>query len=446
MVVDIPLQSTRVDFVEGDMNIDQYCFENYDNVLDSVDGTFKFNETVERFLEKQRAVVDDVDDVDTSDSLEELPLDQDHNPSQDDKRDVNDNDLELLRAKNLTLKIELEKKELLLNERENELKLAQLEISELTNDKHLLKEEVRGKNDALDTATAKTNSLEENKKTLESKLRTYSNSLRSLIKEKEAKDSHADSSAKVKELAATIKEKNKVIKSAETAQRTLANRLAELEKVVNDKKTDVDDKYKKVNDQLSLRTKEAKKANDDLKKSEKKAKELQEIISDKNKKLSEVENSNTRLRLMKDQAQEIVDKCDKMNKNGVKDDTAKVKKCRFENTGNCKNRNCVDFHPKKICQSFSKLGSCPMESACEHRHPYGVCYEWQNTGVCYKGDECRNKHPIEMAAPRTPNAEPFLGQGSPSGAHREGEGWRTQPSQWSPEQIRHHDQRGQGRW
>ena len=67
----------------------------------------------------------------------------------------------------------------------------------------------------------------------------------------------------------------------------------------------------------------------------------------------------------------------------------------------------------------------------EHRHPYGVCYEWQNTGLCYKGDECRNKHPIEMAAPRTPNAEPFLGQGSPSGAHREGEGWRTQPSQWS---------------
>ena len=129
---------------------------------------------------------------------------------------------------------------------------------------------------------------------------------------------------------------------------------------MNENKSGTDAKYKKTNDQLSLKTKEAKKYNDDLKKAEKRAIELMDTVSEKNKKISELENENVRLRLMKDQAKEIID----------------------------------------------------------------------------EADGCRNCHPLEMSSQRTPDVDPFLGQGSPSGAHREAEGWRTaQPGQ-----------RGKGRW
>ena len=167
-----------------------------------------------------------------------------------------------------------------------------------------------------------------------------------------------------------------------------------------------------------------------------------DIVSDKNRKISELENSNSRLRLMKDQAKEIADK----KSVTPPPSSASVKKCKFENTGNCRNGNkCPEAHSKNTCQSFSKLGSCPLESQCEHRHPYGICYDWQNHGACFKGDICRNRHPIEMAAHRTQNPEHFLGHGSPSGANRVPVERKSKPSQRFPGQPRHHDQR-ESRW
>ena len=131
-------------------------------------------------------------------------------------------------------------------------------------------------------------------------------------------------------------------------------------------KTSVDAKYK--NDQLSIKSKEAKKANEETNKAEKRAKELLETVSEKNKKISEMENTITRLGLLKDQAKEIVEKTVRKPSNSSKmeEDKPKKKRCRFDNTGNCKNRNCEDVHAKKTCQPFSKLGSCSMEASCDH--------------------------------------------------------------------------------
>ena len=201
----------------------------------------------------------------------------------------------------------------MLNEKENELKSLQLEFSEVTNIAHSLKKEVNDKDEALDTATAHINSLEENKKMLESKLNEYTTSLRSIIKEKGAKkrkESDSDDTTKEIELKGIIKEKNKALKSSETAQKVLANKLSEIENKVN---------------------------------------------------------------------------------------------------------------------------------------PYGICYDWQNHGARFKGDICRNRHHIEMAAHRTQNSDHFLGHCSPSGANRAPEERKSKPSQRSPGQTRHHDQRG-GRW
>ena len=161
---------------------------------------------------------------------------------------------------------------------------------------------------------------------------------------------------------------------------------------------------------------------------------------------------------MKDQAKEVIEKTDlKKSHAKASNEPSKLttKKCRYENSGNCKNKNCPEIHPRKTCQPHSKLGSCPLESSCEHRHPYGVCYDWQKFGACHRGDSCRNRHPLEMSAPANSTIDPFLGQGSPSGAHGDTEGWgvqHSQPSQHSQQsqpshqQSRHHDQRGMGRW
>ena len=226
--------------------------------------------------------------------------------------------------------------------------------------------------------------------------------------------------------------------------------MAELENIVSGNKASTDDKYKHINNQLTAKTKEAKKSADDCRVSEKKAKELQEIIASKNKKISELENATSRLKLMKDHAKEAAEKLmpEKEKETIEKTEDKKKKpavKCRFEDTGLCRSKNkCEDIHPKKTCQSHSKLGSCSTASLCELRHPFGVCFEWQRHGYCYSGDDCRNRHPIELARPISYNTEPFLGQSSP---HREQEaaGW-GQGSRWSPSQIHHHDLQGMGRW
>ena len=156
-----------------------------------------------------------------------------------------------------------------------------------------------------------------------------------------------------------------------------------------------------------------------LKESEKRVKDLMESTNLMKKKVSELENSNTRLRLLKDQALETAEKNMKTKDEEV-DDKSKNKKvkCHFENTGVCRQKNdCTDFHPKKTCQAHSKLGSCPLESSCEHRHPHGVCYDWERYGSCYNGDNCRHKHPFDVArASPAANPDHFLGFGSPGGS------------------------------
>ena len=73
-------------------------------------------------------------------------------------------------------------------------------------------------------------------------------------------------------------------------------------------------------------------------------------------------------------------------------------RCHYENSGNCRDQDkCAYYHPKKTCQTQSKLGSCPQESLCEHRHPHRVCPRLQSTGYCASGDRCRNRHPLEYA-------------------------------------------------
>ena len=90
--------------------------------------------------------------------------------------------------------IEIENKDVLLNQRENELKNAQLKVSELASEAHALKDDLNSKEEALNTATAHINTLEEKKKKLESKLTEYTVTLKDLIKEKTEYEGKAEAS------------------------------------------------------------------------------------------------------------------------------------------------------------------------------------------------------------------------------------------------------------
>ena len=102
-------------------------------------------------------------------------------------------------------------------------------------------------------------------------------------------------------------------------------------------------------------------------------------------------------------------------------------KCKFENYGTCRNaENCDFIHPKKTCQSQSKLGSCPAESLCEHRHPSRICPNWTQYGSCYSGDRCRSRHPIEYNLQPHHSSSSFRdflgGSAPPHGGGQAGEG------------------------
>ena len=81
-------------------------------------------------------------------------------------------------------------------------------------------------------------------------------------------------------------------------------------------------------------------------------------------------------------------------------------KCRIENRGKCRRKNCNFIHPTMTCQTYSSTGSCNNENRCEHRHPKTVCYAWQSYRECKHGEHCRHRHPVHASAVQCPN--PFL--------------------------------------
>ena len=316
-----------------------------------------------------------------------------------------------------------------------------------------MKKEQDNKNEALDIATGKINSLEDDNMKLIERLKIYSATIKG-FRSRMNDEPSTENTDETKKLKDAVKEKNKKLSESEARNRKLAGKLSELEANFKENSSSVDEKYKKVNDKLSAKTKELKNSEQKLKKAENRVKELLESSDKDKKKIAELENCNIRLNLMKDQALDVKEKTRKQSTNDEKADKVEKKvdadevskkktdKCRYENTGFCRRKSeCKEWHPKKTCQSFSKLGSCPLESTCEHRHPYGICYDWEKFGSCFQGDSCRHRHPFDIL--RTSNApqEPFLGSGSPRGAGGQSQG---QAPRRSPGRA-HHDSRGNRR-
>ena len=94
--------------------------------------------------ERKKSVTDEFDDID----VEEIPPDQDHAHLADGNVDNEvDNNVDLLKATNLSLKLELEKKDILINEKD--LKADQLEITEQLHVARSLLDDFKNKGSAL---------------------------------------------------------------------------------------------------------------------------------------------------------------------------------------------------------------------------------------------------------------------------------------------------------
>ena len=156
-----------------------------------------------------------------------------------------------------------------------------------------------------------------------------------------------------------------------------------------------------------------------LKKKETAEKELQLALNEKSSRISELESEKSHLNIMLAHFRDI----DK-SKQGVKKNDASPPsgtssppitsdktsggsqsrniKCSFENSGTCaKKETCPYYHPKRVCQNFSKLGSCSNEasegSTCDLRHPRKICFRLEASGYCNSGDRCRYRHPLKYA-------------------------------------------------
>ena len=252
----------------------------------------------------------------------------------------------------------------------------------LTEENRKLKDLITIKDETNNALTASNNSLNDVKTQLEAKIKNLET-----IKSKYE--------SRLNTYGATIKEMDGEVK------RLKVGRVAATDKL------DHNDKLKQAQDLVTEKQKEIKSLQNTIKKKDVVEKELQLTINRKNARISELEVGNSRQQMKFDHAIEISEKQlkagDRTEKSKNKEtlgDTPKApaKKCFYENNGNCRDQEkCLYYHPKKTCQSHSKLGSCPQESLCEHRHPQKVCPRLQTTGYCSSGDRCRSRHPLEYA-------------------------------------------------
>ena len=107
------------------------------------------------------------------------------------------------------------------------------------------------------------------------------------------------------------------------------------------------------------------------------------------------------MKIMLDQKKALSMPCSRQESMSAVTDSEKVeektlKKCFYENSGTCrKKEKCKYLHPKKTCQTFSKMGSCLDVEKCQLRHPKESCSRFLSSGSCHLGDRCRERHPLE---------------------------------------------------
>ena len=150
----------------------------------------------------------------------------------------------------------------------------------------ILSDEMEVQKEALNIATGKVNSLEEEQTDTRAKLVKYSNTIGVLRKQLKASPvTDSISSSQLKELRKQLSESNE-------RARHLAAQVSKMESSNSDDGESIESKYKSVNNFLTSKIKALKKAEGDLRKAESSVKKLTDSINVKDKKITELENCN----------------------------------------------------------------------------------------------------------------------------------------------------------
>ena len=387
-----------------------------------------------------------------------IRADQDHNY-------ILDEELLLLRTEKASMLLELKKKESIINDLHNEIDLLKIEQAECS--EKILESEKKSVElqSSLDCALVRANSLEDMNAKLLRDNKLFCGSIKKLTA--------------MKNVSGSLPVKGKGESNSEVEERCkkLGQKVTELETQISETSAANEQKLKKANDDLNTKIKELKNKETALKRVEKSVRGLTDKLNASEKKVTELENSNSRLRLLNDQNKEISVRREEQdsNKKGrersprvshsrsnkspsarrtsplsrsrhssphtrcSREASSNPKRCAMDNVGRCKRGSgCRDIHASKTCQLYSMFNVCQNVSSCEFRHPTGTCYEWQQLGTCNSGDSCRFKHPVEW---RPAYQEAFLDQRPPS--YNANPPTKEQASQWP--RYSHHDLQG-SRW
>ena len=232
------------------------------------------------------------DDLDES-----LSPDQDHNEFRTKEKD-DSNDIFVLKAKILSCSTELERKETVINELENELARVKDEMAEQLS---ILNEEKCNLNENLNIALGKVSSLELDAERFKNSLKLCNATIRKM-------KSRSTVINAVSDINSNSKDMKKKLSESEERCKVLAQKLSELEASSKEAVT-IDQKYRKLNDDLTKKTSELRACKTDLKNSEKRVKEYKDRLDESSKKVKELENSNNRLRVISDQGKEQAQRC-----------------------------------------------------------------------------------------------------------------------------------------
>ena len=119
----------------------------------------------------------------------------------------------MLKAKVISLEISGMKKDSIINEKKNDLELLKVDYEEVKEKLNTVEKEKDKKEEALDIAMGKLNSLEDDKADLQKRLMIYSSTIKKQLKDlksnsgKDDDEETDEGSNKVKELKKTLKEK-----------------------------------------------------------------------------------------------------------------------------------------------------------------------------------------------------------------------------------------------
>ena len=335
--------------------------------------------------------------------------------------------IKMLKEEVHKLKEYVKTKEKKLEESESNVLNSQIEVSNLTEELHQRKTDMKIKDYHNIILLGERNSLEYAKDKNEARLSKLSTIIHKIYKEKEVLKaviekqkttidflqnkspsatvlSNSAAGETIKKLNETVKNRTEEIDTLKATNKTLIEELSEVQDKTkrHEVETEGSDKFVKLSKVVSSKSKEITDLRNENKSLKEKCQDLTSKTNEVSQKVTALEIRNTRLDTQVENLIEALGKKDSKEKHEKPNDSkeASIKenprqvKCRHNDKAIClRQETCQYVHNKYVCSNYSRFGSCEREEICPNRHPTGICNRWKR-GVCEKDGECFYRHPL----------------------------------------------------